>query len=373
MSSLPRNTGKLKTEDPDMDIYLRMTSKNRQFVNFYENVLARSMLYFWPDNFSMVVVLDKENNGDKVFGSAIQKRFPFPRICFMEDIHVPPLRGWDRQQRDMFYPELCTAKKFVAYIDTDTMFVTRVIPEMLFVDGKPKVIGTYGHVTEKLYEGISKNIMHLFKTKEEMRCMCYFPVIMKVEHMIKLRKYLEKLHGMTLDEILLKKISNIADISQFNIMCQYIWMFHREEYDFHLQYQINPKPGISSAATEDVTYFNNLKLSPNQTHPIARNSIHYKWILEDWQSERTYRHLFKGSICFMGGFEICPSVCLQYSKNSLRKELFIFEFIDWTWDIRCIEAQREHYKELARYDTPEYREIIIKACHDVDSLVWKWN
>ena len=38
-----------------------------------------------------------------------------------------------------------------------------------------------------------------------------------------------------------------------------------------------------------------------------------------------------------------------------------------------IEAQREHYKELARYDTQEYRVIIMKACQDVDSLVWKWT
>ena len=370
-ANVKEETGSI-TKVKDMDIYLRMTSANPKLVNFYDNVLVKSMSYFWPDNFSMVNVLDKERNEDKQFGNAIQKRFPFPKVCYMKNVQVPGYSGRDRMQRDMFYPELCTSKKFVAYVDTDTMFVSRVVPEMLFVDGKPKVIGVYGHVFDHFWEKSAQTVLDLFKTKEVMRCMSHFPVIMKVEHMVQLREHLEKLHGMTFDELLINK-TKIRLLGQFNMMCQYIWMFHRGEYDFHFQYQRNQKPGLSSAARESENYYRNLNLSPNQTYPLARVSIHYKWILEDWQSQRTYRYLFKSSICFMGGFELCPSVCIHYSKDSLRKELFHFDLLDWTWDSRCMEAQRNHYTELAKYDTPEYREIIKKACHDVDSLVWKWN
>ena len=102
--------------------------------------------------------------------------------------------------------EICsTHKKYVAYIelnDTDTMFVSRVVPEMLFVDGKPKVVASYGYIVHTWWQHASEDTFNLFKTKEVMRCMSYFPVIMKVEHIVELRKYFEKLHGMPFDDLL---------------------------------------------------------------------------------------------------------------------------------------------------------------------------
>ena len=94
-------------------------------------------------------------------------------------------------------------------------------------------------------------------------------------------------------------------------------------------------------------------------------------MLEDWTSQIMYRHILKASVCFMGGFELCPPACELYSKDSLRKEMFVFDMLDWTWDSRCIEAQRSHYKELEKYDSAVYKAIIRKACHEIDSLVWK--
>ena len=359
------------TGHQDMDVYLRMTSASPGLTNFYDNVLVRSMSYFWPDIESMVVVLDDEQSEDKLFGKTAPKTFPFPRVCFMKNVQIRGYTGRDRMQRDLFYPELCTSKRFVAYVDTDTMFMSRVVTDMLFVDDKPKVIGVYGNIAYDWYEKVSQATVDLFKTKEVMRCMSYFPVIMKVEHIIELRKYLEKIHGLTFDELLMKKTIQIKHISQFNMMCQYIWMFHRDEYAFYLQYQPNTKPGLSSANREDKAYFSKLDISQFQTYPLARVSFHYKYMLEDWTSQIMYRHLFKASVCFMGGFELCPPACVLYSKDSLRKEMFVFDMLDWTWDSRCIEAQRSHYKELEKYDSPAYREIIKRACREVDSLVWK--
>ena len=359
------------TRHHDMDVYLRMTSASPGLTNFYDNVLVRSMSYFWPDIEAMVVVLDEEQSEDKQFGITAPKTFPFPRVCFMKIVQISGYTGRDRMQRDMFYPDMCTSKTFVAYVDTDTMFMSRVVTDMLFVDDKPKVIGVYGNIAYDWYEKVSQATVDLFKTKEVMRCMSYFPVIIKVEHIIELRKYLEKIHGLTFDELLMKKTKQIQDLSQFNMMCQYIWMFHRDKYAFYLQYQPNPKPGLSSANREDKAYFSKLDISQFQTYPLARVSFHYKYILEDWTSQIMYRHLFKASVCFMGGFELCPPACELYSKDSLRKEMFVFDMLDWTWDSRCIEAQRSHYKELEKYDSPAYREIIKRACREVDSLVWK--
>ena len=169
----------------------------------------------------------------------------------------------------------------------------------------------------------------------------------------------------------MNKTKQIQDLSQFNLMCQYIWMLHRDEYVFYLQYQPNSKPGLSSANREDKAYFSKLNISQFQTYPLARVSFHYKYMLEDWTSQRMYRYILKASVCFMGGFELCPPACELYSKDSLRKEMFVFDMLDWTWDSRCIEAQRSHYKELEKYDGPAYKAVIRKACHEIDSLVWK--
>ena len=39
----------------------------------------------------------------------------------MDDLKILSGRDKDRMQRDLFYPDLCTSKKYLAFVDTDTM------------------------------------------------------------------------------------------------------------------------------------------------------------------------------------------------------------------------------------------------------------
>ena len=73
-------------------------------------------------------------------------------------------------------------------------------------------------------------------------------------------------------------------------------------------------------------YKNNIL--PEHTHPFVRISYHYKYnnIYGNWKSQTTLRKLLKAGICHAGGFERCPEKCRQFKKDSLRKEMFIFEF-----------------------------------------------
>ena len=354
----------------NMDLYLRMTTENSIFTKLYQGVLVQSMRYFWPVNVSMVVVLDHEREEDHVFGDNEIRKFPFPRVCYMTTSTIVKYSGKDRMQRDMFYPEKCTSKKYVGYIDTDTMFITRIIPHMLFVDGKPIIVGIYGNVSHNFWSFVSQSTAKIFKTKEVMRCMSYFPLILKVDHIIKLREYLTKLHNMSFDEILQK--IRVRFISQFNLMCQYIWMFHRNEYKFHFQLQPKIVPNVSSEAREEPKYYEKL-LTREETLPFARPSTHYKYVAGGWKNQNTYKRLFKASICFAGGFEQCPDKCKTFKKDSLRKEMFYFDYIDWTWDKRCLAAQKDHYRELAKYESSQYTDIIRKACNEVDNLTWTFS
>ena len=104
-----------------------MTGRVSIFRMFYNNVLVQSMRYFWPDISSMVVVLDQKKPDEHKYGDTIRTTFPFPRICYMANLTVPGYSGKDRMQRDMFYAEQCTSKRYVAFVDTDTMFITRIV------------------------------------------------------------------------------------------------------------------------------------------------------------------------------------------------------------------------------------------------------
>ena len=350
----------------NMELYLRMTTYSQILVKFYKSVLIQSMHYFWPDIASMVVVLDEEKAQDHVFGDDIGKTFPFPRQCYMNEVTVPGYSGKDRMQRDMFYPEICTSKKYVAYVDTDTMFITRIIPEMLFVENKPIIIAIYGNITNQFWNRVSQSTAKIFKTKEVMRGMANFPVIIKVDHIVKMREYLENLHNMSFDEILPKL--KVHSFSQFNLMCQYIWLFHRNEYEFRFQLQTKGMPNVISGR-EDSKYYDKT-LTTEQRKPIARWCAHYKYILRNWKNQNAYRNLLRSSICFSGGFELCPEKCTQYNKTSIRREMFEFGYMKWTWDKRCLAAQEDHYKQIVRYATTDYSDIIRKACNEVDTLTW---
>ena len=378
-SSLPNSviheTNMFKTGDEtslscyrDMELYLRMTSTVPLFTNLYENVLVRSIQYFWPDISSTVVVLDQEKPQDHVFGNSTRNTFPFPKICYMEKFTIPGYTGKDRMQRDMFYPERCTSKKYVAFVDTDAVFITRIIPEMLFADGKPIVIGIYGKEISSHWIDMAHSTANLFKTKEVMRCMTYFPVVLKVDHIIQARQYIEKLHDMPFDDVFIKM--HTGAISQFNIMCQYIWMFHRNEYEFHLQFQIRETKLPTSYRVDTIEMNNNL--SEVQKRPVARVCNHYKYIY-GWQTQEEHRNLFRSSICFAGGFELCPEKCKAYNKTSLRRDMFHFSDQDWRWDSRCLEVQEEHYRRLARHTSCEYANVILRGCHEVDTLAWSVN
>ena len=349
----------------DIAVYLRMTTAKELFPRLYESVVVRSISYFWPKLASLFVVLDAERSEDHVFGGTIQKSFPYPRVCYMEPITNANLSGYDRMQRDMFYPEKCTSKKLVGFIDTDTIFIARVIPEVLFEDGKPIIIAVYGTTPDWTWDLAARSTAAIFKTKEVMKCMTYFPVIFKVEHIIAVRNYLEKLHNMSIENILHTKQSGF--FSQFNLMCHYVWTFHRHEYSFYFQHKHFPTS--LSKGREDASYYKKYIL-PDNTHPFPRISDHYKYhnIYGNWKNQGTFRKLLKAGVCYAGGFERCSEKCKPFKKDSLRKEMFIFDHNDWTWDTRCISAQRKYYDETSKYDTPEYREVIQKACDEVDTL-----
>ena len=68
-------SSKLPPTNPlrDLDVYVRYTTAIPKFPKQAEAWLFRSISLFWPKNTKVVVVLDKENAADRVYGSKIKK------------------------------------------------------------------------------------------------------------------------------------------------------------------------------------------------------------------------------------------------------------------------------------------------------------
>jgi hypothetical protein len=170
---------------------------------------------------------------------AVESRFP-GGIYFTPS---PPAnhtyrKGHDRQQHMMLWADNYTTAEYIAFADTDCVFLTYVDREDLFEDGKPVINGRSGPAPERLWQ-IAPWITHEFSGLETpMRCMSYFPVIVKRAHLASLRAHVVEhwrntTHlNRTFDEIFYNVTSWLMAY-QFDLMCTYLFYFKRNEYKFY--------------------------------------------------------------------------------------------------------------------------------------------
>ena len=352
----------------DFALYVRMYSQKRRF---YETILIQSMRYFWTIKAPLVVVLDNTAE-DKTFGKEISQVYPYPEICHEEPYNSTYYHGKGHvlQQLSMFHAEKCFSRKYVGIVDTDTMFVTMVTPDQLFVDGKPVIIGQFGSAADQFWYEVSTMTEVALGRKEVFRCMSYFPVMIKVTHLAEMRAFMAKLHQMDFNSVFRKLTAK--PFSQFSIMCNYLWYFHRDEYTFHAQ--LRPSTGVwkgeyTSPARHGVAYYKE-NIPEKMMHPVTRATIHYKY-MNNWYKVDTYRRILKLALCHSGGFDVCPQMCKAFDRNAIFKDLFLFEFSDWTWDKRCIVAQRNHSANIDKLNKTETTNRILLGCQEVDILPFK--
>ena len=83
--------------------------------------------------------------------------------------------------------------------------------------------------------------------KEPVRCMSYFPVVMKTQHVKEMREYIEKIHGKPLLEVTVEWINKHQHIvAHFHVMCIFMWHFHPDEYDWHLAGSTDKRTGSTT-------------------------------------------------------------------------------------------------------------------------------
>ncbi len=348
----------------DFGLYLRMYHGKREE---YFSMLVPSMKYFWFLPVNLTVVLD-DTPEDREFGKEIASKFPFPTICYDRkfDPKIYDNDGYKLQQLSMFYAEECFDQKYVGFIDTDTFFVTSTTPELMFNRTKPLVIGRYGQ--HKKYKNWWIGTQMALGKKEVFTCMNYFPVVMKVEHIIQMRRYVANLHRTDFLNVFWNFSQGQHSFSQFSIMCNYVWYFQREEYQFHAQLRDDVKWNVRAIhpSRQPKEYYD-AHLTKEMLYPVPRSSIHFRYH-PGHKDPNAIQKFIKIGACFSGGFQWCPEQCGPAKQFTLHGELFRFEFLNWMWDKHCGEVQRQHYMNVRTNYSEAVKPQILLWCQDVGKL-----
>jgi hypothetical protein len=130
--------------------------------------------------------------------------------------------------------------RYIAFVDSDTFFTTRVDREDLFENGKHIIIGLIGGAKSGHWYHIPLTSQWILDGKqypEPMRCMSYWPVIIMKKHFLEMRKYVESAHSNPFREIYREYVSSAKQLrkrtracAHYNVMCSNLWYFQSESY-----------------------------------------------------------------------------------------------------------------------------------------------
>jgi len=203
------------------------------------------------DELKILFVTDKEAGPEKrqTFTHTLESSLP---AASHEQLRVvtntpPPIQidgnvsmtGHNRQQYVMSWADNFTSAKYVGFIDTNTMFSTRVLSEDLFVDDRPRVHGDMLGKTG-FWEVFADNHRNFTGFYDIMQAMSYFPVVIKTTHLPVIRAILMKgLDCKTFGEVFQKILNRtiveygMYSYSQFSLMMNILYRERYDNYVYH--------------------------------------------------------------------------------------------------------------------------------------------
>ena len=232
------------------------TDTTNKRLHEWNNYFMTSLLFFWPLRESgtrLTFIVDEEKKSSAhvkdfdmkiVKNDSIARHFANsgPRLVFdgNNDASVWSNRGHDRQQYMQFMAEKYlsttpTPPEFVGFVDTDTYFIAYVDRDDLFEGNgtKPVINVRIGLPQNSWWKEVPPSNKWLVGKDSGMRCMSYFPVILKTAHLKEMREYFQKLHGKKTFEDVFRHYSGSYQISQFGAMCEWLWHFRRDSYSWY--------------------------------------------------------------------------------------------------------------------------------------------
>ena len=212
------------------------------YLQQFQEMCLRSLLFFWPkQNVRLVIVTEStltetgRNITDHLHGLLLH-------IAAWRLVVGPPnpfvMTGHNRQQWLMFWADSMSTAQYIGFVDTDTVFVSHVLYEDLFVQHRPRVQGILGEPLMEWWKKVPSGTWAATGFNESMKCMTYFPVIVKRHHLSLIRSHITE-HMKTADfDGAFQRIVDRGGHSQFNIMCNVLYALVPASYHWH----VNPFP-----------------------------------------------------------------------------------------------------------------------------------
>ena len=373
----------------NLELFLRA---NSFFLPEGSFTLISSLRLFWPDA-KLLLILDSESPEDRAAGSR-QAALWSPlsvRIVYDEPYSGPgdPILGKKRMYYDMFFADMFSEAEYVGFLDTDTLFTTWVTRDSIFEGEKPRIICALGPAYNSWWAAIPLTTSFVLGETALLWCMTYFPVIVARVDLFSLRQHIEQVHGMDFTSVF-QAANRIGEISQFDIIGNYLWKYKRDSYSWHFQtippnlLLTYPTPPEASTVSD---VFDVMNQYPTFFRPIVRVAIHGGWYSSYGKfhlSTNDSMHKARKALLYPG---ICIAILSQINsykqsiiissvstfcrgmyphKFPLLSHLFHFESIgddygqrNWTWDLQgCIQAQSIYLDTLA-ISSPLLNEIAL--------------
>ena len=230
----------------DLSILVFVKPDKEQMKNLVTKLLP-SLALFWPHEESaltliMITDVDAVESGfDKEMEANARKILPQSASIEVkitgDEIERKHKLGyvWSERNKQLpkFWSENFTTSEYVGILDADTLFVTPIMPDDLFVDGKPVVRGTYAKSRPGFMKQWSDTTEILTGKPYLLNFMDYFPVVVKRDHFQLVREHVIKTrqNGTTFDET----FDNFAHqykmvFTEFTVIAHYLWYFKHDEY-----------------------------------------------------------------------------------------------------------------------------------------------
>lgn len=332
---------------PDLELFLPVYLKEGGRQSEWRELFVKTFLLFWPVERSktkLLFLVDEEQRNSTALTHLQQEIKIYPRLQQSARVgfnNPPPEyyggNGHNRQQFLMFYADNYTTSEYVGFVDTDCFFLTYIDREDIFEHGKPVVNGKSGDPNKRfnrdpLWHSIAATTFEVLGVLEPMKCMAYFPVVVKTKHMRALREYLERKYNMPFYQVFQKYIVS-RRYSQFNIFCAYLFHFHQDEYTWYA-HDLSPEWDYKNAVHGQE---NNRSVYTSQMRfPKPRIATHARYHAPPMVGDDHVMYdILQTGICMSPPFPKSYYPCTFYQvEDDFRTEVFEemhrFEWSDFT-------------------------------------------
>ena len=376
-----------------------------------------SLQLFWPHP-HILVALDggsprDESEAPRIAGF-VTKNFPPLKARGVLVADYPQLKGakyyagWQRGQLDMMYADTVVTSKYVGLLDSDALFVTLVTPPAIFSqDGRPVVIASVARPYtpgQEFWRGVPHGVQLMLKKPMAVGCMSSFPVVFATKHLAEMRAHVEKVNGRPFLQVY-RELAGRGYYCHFTIMCNFMWHFHRDEYDWHIMNFAHRRGDWKKPLPGEVAEYD--FLTAKNTRPFIRVSTHFSytsfgipfdmpdgdlmvkhgWMkhLHDKLDVARIRPMLVHSFCYSALAQCrtqteCDSLtqsCYKIgaAKDQVQSLLFRFETTQtWEWEQGLLQAQLTHYKSVKDFHHwISYAKYILNRHHQsaYDKLILK--